>query len=252
VKDRLFSGTDVEDALSAAAASLGLPRAELRYVVLEAGGGGGRGLSPTPARIAVLIQDPRPSTRASGDREDWGGREGRAPADAPREPERADVHGGVRAVVRALAEAGGLALECETEDTESTFVVQLLGEGCPFFFGEDGKGEPLRALEHLLQRAYGESLRPRVLRVRCEGFRERRDLAISEEARALAAEVRRSGEPRTLEPMNSYERRIVHLALQDETDVRTFSVGEGAERRVTIERAEPGPVAAEGGDADGR
>ena len=45
VKDRLFSGTDVEDALSAAAASLGLPRAELRYVVLEPGGGGGRGLS---------------------------------------------------------------------------------------------------------------------------------------------------------------------------------------------------------------
>lgn len=258
MKDRLFSGTDVEDALSAAAASLGLPRAELRYVVLETGAGGGRGLSPTPARIAVLIQDPRPATRAPGARDDWGGREvregreGRASADAPRAPEPADVHGGVRAVVRALAEAGGLELECETEDTESTFVVQLLGAGCPFFFGDDGKGEPLRALEHLLQRSYGEPLRPRVLRVRCEGFRERRDLAIGEEARALAAEVRRSGEPRTLEPMNAYERRIVHVALQDEADVRTFSVGEGAERRVTIARAEPGPQSAAGGDGDGR
>ena len=93
---------------------------------------------------------------------------------------------------------------------------------------------------------YGEPLRPRVLRVRCEGFRERRDLAIGEEARALAAEVRRSGEPRTLEPMNAYERRIVHVALQDEADVRTFSVGEGAERRVTIARAEPGPAVRRG------
>jgi spoIIIJ-associated protein len=239
VKDRLFSGTDVEDALSAAAASLGLPRAELRYVVLEPGGGGGRGLSATPARIAVLIQDPRPAgaprpSRADEPAESWDD-EGVA-----RPPDAADVHAGVRAVVRALAEAGGFALECETDDSESALLVQLLGEGCPFFFGEDGKGEPLRALEHLLQRMYGEALRPRVLRVRCEGFRERRDLALGEEARALAAEVRAAGEPRTLEPMNAYERRIVHVALQDEPGIRTYSVGEGPERRVTVAPAEPG------------
>jgi spoIIIJ-associated protein len=250
VKDRLFSGTDVEAALAAAVASLGLPRAELRYVVLEPGGGGGRGLEPTPARIAVLIQDPRPAgasrtSRAAEPTESWGDERPTRTTEPGRPPEVADVHAGVRAVVRALAEAGGLALECETDDSESALLVQLQGEGCPFLFGEDGKGEPLRALEHLLQRMYGEALRPRVLRLRCEGFRERRDLALGEEARALAAEVRTAGEPRTLEPMNAYDRRIVHMTLQEEPGVRTFSVGEGAERRVTIAPAEPG-------DADGR
>lgn len=232
MKDRVFSGADVEEALAAAVASLGLPRAELRYVVLERGGGGGRGLSATRAQIAVLIQDPRPVAAQRPQREDS------AEAEPARATEAADVHGGVRAVVRALAQAGALELECETDDSDSVLLVQLLGPGCSFFYGEDGKGEPLRALEHLLQRMYGEALRPRVLRLRCEGFRERRDQALAEEARALAAEVRASHEPRTLAAMNAYERRIVHVALQDEPGIRTFSVGEGAERRVTIAPAE--------------
>ena len=48
MRDRVFSGPDVEEALAIAAASLGLPRAELRYVVLDPGTAGGRGLKPTP------------------------------------------------------------------------------------------------------------------------------------------------------------------------------------------------------------
>ena len=53
-----------------------------------------------------------------------------------------------------------------------------------------------------------------------------------------------------MEPLNSYERRIVHLALQDLPDVRTFSVGEGMDRRVTI--APRGDAAPPTGDEDGR
>jgi crotonobetainyl-CoA:carnitine CoA-transferase CaiB-like acyl-CoA transferase len=53
VKDRVFSGPDVEEALAVAAASLGLPRSGLRYVVLDPGSAGGRGLMPTPARVAI-------------------------------------------------------------------------------------------------------------------------------------------------------------------------------------------------------
>ena len=64
MKDRLFSGPDVDEALAVAAASLGLPRAELRYVVLDPGTAGGRGLKPTPARIAVLLREPSPPSAA--------------------------------------------------------------------------------------------------------------------------------------------------------------------------------------------
>ncbi len=251
MRDRLFNGPDVEGALAAAAASLGLPRAELRYVVLDAGAPGGRGLQPRPAQIAVLLHE-QPPPAAAGD----GERPEPPPADGP---EWTDVRLGVERLIGALARAGGLALACELEDTEEALLVHLLGDDGAFFLGGDGKGEPLRALEHLLQRTFGEHLRPRVLRLRCPGFRERRDQALAEEALRLAAEVRSDGRARTLEPMNAYERRIVHLALQHEPGLTTHSVGEGLERRVRIAPSQgegsaevPPAGAAAGGESGGQ
>ena len=72
-------------------------------------------------------------------------------------------------------------------------VVELRGPGCSVLYGADADGEPLRAVEHLLLRMFGEALRPQGLRVRCEGFRERREAALGARARQLAADVRESG-----------------------------------------------------------
>ena len=152
--------------------------------------------------------------------------------------------------MRAVAEAGGLEIDADVDDSAEAFVVRLHGKDAAFFHGEDARGDVLYALEHLLQRTYAEELRPRVVRLRCEGFREARDAALTEEARRLAAEVRESGHALQMEPLNSYERRIVHLALQDLPDVRTYSVGEGMDRRVTI--APKGDDAPDAGDEDGR
>lgn len=218
MKDRVFSGPDVEEALAVAAASLGLPRAGLRYVVLEPGSPGGRGLMPTPARVAILLEAEAPS---------------RPHAPAAAAP-LVDPRAGLRATVRAVVEAGGLDVDAEIEEDDDAVVVRLRGRDLAFFFGEDGRGEVLRATEHLLQRLYGAALQPRALRLVAEGFQERRNEALAEEARRVAAEVRRDGEPRTLAPQNAYERRVVHVALQDEPGVTTYSVGEGPGRRVTV------------------
>ena len=249
MKDRLFSGTDIEEALAAAAASLGLPIAELRYVVLESGTAGGRGLKPTPARIAVFIQEGSPD---SGGRTPSDRRASAAPS-SRQEPE-ADARASLRGLVRSLAEAGSLELEVELEETEEALVLQLRGADCGFFVGEDGRGETLLAFEHLLQRIHGHRLHPLALRVRCEGFRERRDQALAEEAQRLAEEVRADGGPRTFPALNAYERRIVHLALQDAPGVTTFSVGEGRDRRVTVapKGAEPHLTGGGGEGKDGR
>jgi spoIIIJ-associated protein len=226
VKDRVFSGPDVEEALALAAANLGLPRAGLRYVVLDAGSAGGRGLRPTPARVAVLLEEAPPPSRPAL-------RAGAPPAPA------ADPRAGLRATVRAVAEAGGLDVDAEVEESEEAIVVRLRGADLSFFVGKDGRGEVLRATEHLLQRLYGAALQPRALRLTGEGFRERRDEALAEEARRIAEEVRRDGQPRTMAPQNSYERRLVHVALQDEPGVVTYSVGEGPSRRVTVAPRQP-------------
>ncbi|HSD27827.1 MAG TPA: R3H domain-containing nucleic acid-binding protein [Vicinamibacteria bacterium] len=239
MKDRLFSGPDVGEALAVAAASLGLPRAELRYVVLDPGTAGGRGLKPTPARIAVLLRE------ASGPSAPLP-REGEpAPASPP------DPLARLRETIRAVAEAGGLDVEPELEEGEEAVVVRLRGPDQGFFLGPDGTGEVLRATEHLLQRLHGAALQPRFLRLTCEGFRERRDQALAEEARRLAEAVRADGEPREMAPLNAYERRVIHVALQDEPGVTTFSVGEGSSRRVTVApdgTAPPGTEAPDGAE----
>lgn len=227
MKDRIFSGPDVEEAVAVAAASLGLPRAELRYVVLEAGTAGGRGLKATLARIAVLVEEGL----------------GRSGTPAPRNeapaPVSTDPRAGLRATIRSVAEAGDLEVEAALEEGEETLIVRLEGRDTSFFCGADGRGEVLRALEHLLQRLYGGALRPLALRLTGEGFRERRDEVLAEEARRLAAAVRADGQARTMEPQNSYERRIVHVALQGEPGVTTYSVGQGPDRRVTVAPAAP-------------
>ena len=251
MRDRLFSGTDVEEALAAAAASLGLPIAELRYVVLERGGPGGRGLNPTPARIAVMVHE-RPAAAFAAAPRRTPHETAERPSAEPMAPERppGDVRAGVREVVRALADAGQLELQCELEEDEEALRVRLDGKDAAFFHGEDGKGGVLRALEHLLQRMYGAQLHPKWLRLEAAGLRERRAQALAEEARAVATAVRQDGQPRSLAPMNSYERRLVHVALQGEPGVTTYSEGEGPERRVTIGPKAPGGDSAPTGPED--
>jgi len=239
VKDRIFSGPDVEEAIAVAAATLGLPRRELRYVVLDAGTSGGRGLKPTPARIAVLLEDTAPRSAAAPPEP----RESAPPAPA------ADPRAGLRATIRAVAEAGGLDVEAEVEETEEAVVVRVRGADAAFFVGSDGRGDVLRATEHLLHRLYGAALQPRALRLTCEGYRERRDQVLAEEARQVAAAVRGDGQPRKMPPLNAYERRVVHVALQDEPGVTTYSVGEGPDRCVTVAPSEGRPPAPETPDA---
>ena len=113
----------------------------------------------------------------------------------------------------------------------------LAGPACELLLGDEAAG--LRALEHLLQRIWGRGDEPRRLRVDCAGYRERRDEALRVQAHALAVAVRQDGVARTTDPLNAYERRVIHVTLDAESGVRTYSVGEGRDRRVTVAPAAP-------------
>jgi spoIIIJ-associated protein len=221
LSDRAFTGRDIPEAVAAASRALGLPPERLRYVVLEAGTPGAHGIGGTPARIAVLVDAPAPAGVAPG-----------APSAPPAAPGPR-----LRALVRALAEAAGVDLAAEVEEAEGALTVRVEGPGASLLLEEDG--EVFRALEHLLQRAaFRPGARPRVV-LTCPGYKEKRDDDLRAEARALARAVRADGKPRETRPLNSYERRIVHMVVSEEPGLRTFSVGEGADRRVTVALAEP-------------
>ena len=224
MKDKVFEGPDIPSALLRAEAATGLAAAALRYVVLEHGAAAGPGAPARPARIAVLL---------------GGGGEAATPrANETAQPAAdADPEQALFGLIAALARASGLPLSARLERGPETTVVHLEG-GDAFLLEDDGA--VLQALEHLLQRALGERFSGRLV-LDATGYREAREARLTERAHAWADEVRRSGRPRELPPMNAYDRRLVHLAMAEEPGVRSFSVGEGSRRRVTIAPAPEAP-----------
>jgi predicted RNA-binding protein Jag len=238
MKDPVFSGKDVAEAVRTASRTLGVPEARLRYVVLEQGGLGGRGLSATEARIAVLIEKlgtPAPAVDGTDRPRLEGAEERRSRRREPIEGEQlaaGEPTAGIRDLVHGWARAAGAELRVEVLDGRDAVDVQIEGPGASALF--DPQGDTLAALEHVIERAYGRDLAPRRIRVRCAGYREYRDAALRERALDLARLVMESGVARTTEPLNSYERRVIHVALEPVDGVETYSVGEGSGRRVTV------------------
>ena len=124
--------------------------------------------------------------------------------------------------------------QVEIEETEEgTWRLEVVGEDAGRIIGRYGSG--LNALQYLtglvVQRRTGEHVR---LQLDAEGYRDRREAALVEQARSLAAEVIQAGQEAELDPLSAFERRIIHNALLDHPDVITYSEGEDPDRRVII------------------
>lgn len=211
MKDAIFSGPDVAAALQEASRVLGQPVGALRYVVLQDATPGRLGLTSQPARIAILMDA------------------GRATGAAPAQEAPPDLPVQIAVLGRRLAEVTGLEIAFGVTEKDGRFEVKVEGQGAESFMADEGV-QP--ALEHVLRRWAERAGQD--LALAGAGHRERRDEALRQRALQLADEVRVDGQPRRLEGLNSYERRIVHVTLQDAPGVETFSVGEGAGRRVVI------------------
>ena len=119
--------------------------------------------------------------------------------------------------------------------------------------GADGlligkKGQNLEALEHLMRRMVGKQLKRSVrLEVDIGGYRERRVTALKNKASALASRVKSSGKEMQVEPLSAAERRIIHLELVGDPQIKTYTVGDGDLKSVVIapQRRARTPEAAE-------
>ena len=97
------------------------------------------------------------------------------------------------------------------------------------------RGETLNSLQYLLNvLASRQGSAKHVFGVDIEGYRRRREETLVDMTQEIAAEVRSTGDVITLEPMPAAERRIIHLALENEDGVNTESVGRGEDRQVEV------------------
>lgn len=116
---------------------------------------------------------------------------------------------------------------------EETLVIDVETGDAALLIGT--RGETLEALQHLMrvlsQKAAGEFVS---VTVDIEGYRQRRAEMIESMVAQVAARVRETGKAEVLKPMNSSERRIVHIKVKEMTGVMSESAGEGEERQVVI------------------
>jgi spoIIIJ-associated protein len=141
---------------------------------------------------------------------------------------------GIEAVVNVRSVGTGAA----DEPSASGGIPLLLEvEGADLGILIGWRGESLRALQTVINLMLGENGQtpgsPRLI-VDVAKYRQRREQTVAQMALRMAAGVARTGRPVTLEPMQPYERRAVHLALASDASVSTESTGVDAERRVTI------------------
>ena len=139
----------------------------------------------------------------------------------------------VRRVLGEIAEALGLQVQIEGRADEESVVLNLRGPDLGVLIGR--RGQTLDALQYLVNLAGSKNSvgRERII-LDVEGYRQRRAETLERLAARLADRVRRTGESVALEPMSAHERRVIHLALQENPYVTTHSEGEEPFRKVVI------------------
>lgn len=133
-----------------------------------------------------------------------------------------------------LENMGSQAVPHAQKGEEENYRVELVGEDLGMLIGR--RGETLDAIQHLANYAVNRSRETRVrISVDAEDYRVKREESLRRYARKKAQQVLKAHRRTTLEPMNAYERHVIHATLQEMENITTYSTGTEPNRRVIIE-----------------
>ena len=120
------------------------------------------------------------------------------------------------------------------KESGSTYQVELVGEDLGYLIGR--RGDTLDAIQHLCNYAVNRDVEGHIrVNVDAEAYRQKREESLRRYARKKAQQVLKARRRTTLEPMNAYERHVIHAALQDMENITTHSTGVEPNRCVVIE-----------------
>ncbi len=199
------SAKSIEEALNLALEELGVSENEVTYKVVEEASKGFLGLGSKDAVIEVELKGTSDSENVA-------------------EKFLADVF-----------EAMGMEVKISSAEEDGNLNIQLEGDDMGIIIGK--RGDTLDSLQYLTSLvANKDKSRDDYTRVTIdtEGYRQKREESLKALSERLANKVAKSGKKYTLEPMNPYERRIIHANLQSNENVTTFSIGEEPYRKIVI------------------
>jgi len=161
-------------------------------------------------------------------------------AEAPAAPAADETAEESRTAVASLLDLMGIKSQVSVRQGGDPIVLDVSGRDLGPLIG--WRGENLRALQTVVNMVLSRRLlENRRVIVDVERYRQRREHTVREIAYRAARQVKVTGDPITLDAMQPFERRAIHLALEDDPEVTTVSVGEEPGRRVVVEprRSEP-------------
>ena len=198
-----FKAKSVEEAITLASMELGVTSTDLEYEVIEKGSTGFLGIGSKPAVIKAKKKDSFLD----------------------------DIHEYLNNLFKAMDIESEIKIEFDDEN--KTMDIDVSGPDMGILIGK--RGQTLDALQYLIS-LYVNKKSESYIRVKLdtENYRSRRKDTLENLAKNIAFKVKRTKRSFTLEPMNPYERRIIHSALQNDKYVATRSEGEEPYRRVVI------------------
>ena len=149
------------------------------------------------------------------------------------EKEQEEAKQNIEKFLKELKESIKEEFEYEIIKTDSKINVNLNGEGLGYLIGY--RGETLYAMQNIMSTIAGKGIQNRVrVILDIQGYKEKREKTLEELAKKVAKTVIKTKKPVKLEPMQAYERKIIHSALQENEKIETISVGEEPHRRIVI------------------
>lgn len=209
IESIVVKGKTEDEAIAAALAQLNMDRDEVSVEIIERAKSGFLGLGASPAVVKVMYEAEDP------------------------------IQVKVRRFLEGLLEHMGAAAEIEVAERENGGIgVNLRGENMGAVIGR--RGETLDAIQHLTNYAVNRGAEKRThISVDAENYRSKREDSLVHLAEKMAAKVIKYGRSMALEPMNSYERHVIHTALQNYEGVSTSSTGTEPNRRVVVSYERP-------------
>lgn len=199
---------NVDDAVQLALAELNVTKDEVDIVTLEEGSKGFLGIGAKDAKIRVTVKEP--AIRAS------------------------------KAFLGDIFSAMKIEAEIDANLSEEGLSIELKGNDMGIIIGKHG--DTLDSLQYLTSLIVNHDSDEYIkVTMDTENYREKRTETLIALSNRLAENVTRSGKKKTLEPMNPYERRVIHSNLQSNPSVTTYSVGDEPYRKVVIAPKNPKP-----------
>lgn len=257
------TGKTLDLAIQAGLDMLQMDRDSVSVEVLEQPRSGFFGIGATPAKVKLTYEVPDPVPEKKPERKPEKKTEAPKPkaqpkaeqpkpeqpkaqpksAEAPRPKQEAPVYtpapagtteARIESFMKGLLEhMGSDAVPVATKTGEDTYSVELQGNALGMLIGR--RGDTLDAIQHITNYSvnHGQGKRVRV-NVDAENYRKKREESLVRLANKVAGKVVKSHRNITLEPMNAYERHVIHAALQDYPDVTTYSTGTEPGRRIVV------------------